>query len=174
MTGAELWLGIALLVGFVALDIAFWALIKAYRISYGYDTVDSEVDAVHRRLNGWKIDDLKARLKGAEAELFRKGDYPNLGLREWCRVWRRKLRLDILSLHWGLDIQERQVSDLRDKLAYEIQLRELATRATDRLGERLRLTQVALGVEEVVTPMKITQATIEPERIEVRVREGQV
>jgi hypothetical protein len=38
------------------------------------------------------------RLQKAERELFRQGQYPDLGLRAWCREWRSKLRSQVSGL----------------------------------------------------------------------------
>lgn len=84
----------------LAVAAAVWAVLEA-----------AGIRTVHKRLN-----DLYGRVKRHEEtphasgraiaeqfdeiqnELFREGSYPDLGLREWCRVWRGRLRDDVAEL----------------------------------------------------------------------------
>lgn len=90
----------------IACGIALWSLFES-----------RSANGLHKRVNDafTRIRDLQDyeastdevsnitddRLTKVENELFREGEYPDLGVRAWCRVWRGRLRNDVSIMREG-------------------------------------------------------------------------
>lgn len=142
---------VAVLAGFAIL-FGFFALIRS-------GIAGREADQVHKRLNGFfaKVD--ADKITKLYTEVFRPNGYgyPDLGLRQWCREWRQKLRDAVRSLDSRTRTLEQHVSALEVE---NYGLKSEVAILTNDLG----LLYQHLGLRVNITPEKVI---VEPEKIEV-------
>lgn len=167
-----------LLISLGALSFGLYALLTSRE-------VDRFASSTQNRLNGVmdKFTRMESRLdtpnpvsnKGwtdrVERELFRQGAYPDLGLREWCRAWRLKLRNAVSSLESRVDQLEVRAQVAANPVgkigreewdARDARIKDLETTMTLLLHE-LKLQTTVEAVEEVPIPTY----TFEPRLVRV-------
>jgi hypothetical protein len=104
------WIGGGLVFGiFVLIAVLGWMSGKSRQIARD---AEDFADRTHQRLNGfmsvWGPDkqamhardfnDLKHKVNHEVFGIGRSGEYPDMGLRDWCREWRGRLRRDVAEL----------------------------------------------------------------------------
>lgn len=116
---------LTLLFSFLAVILAVYAAVKARSADeFGANahkrsndtwnklsTVKCEFDRLYDRVISAELATEKAhhRLNRHERELFRDGEYPDQGLRDWARKWRGDLRQSVYEIN-------EQLVDLRDAI----------------------------------------------------------
>jgi hypothetical protein len=112
------WIGGGLVFGiFVLIAVLGWMSGKSRQIARD---AEDFADRTHQRLNGfmsvWGPDkqamhardfnDLKHKVNHEVFGIGRSGEYPDMGLRDWCREWRGRLRNDVARLRNDAAIAE--------------------------------------------------------------------